>query len=326
MPVREAAEEAERLGLGGAFREAYLEGLLRGLPLAGVLGADLVHPWSGADPPPWVQNWRSRREYPNSWGIPSLVLALAGQGRVFLVQGAILDRYGKTGGRGGANGAAGYGAPLGNEFYYRGGRIQRFEGGHILIDREGTGLFLPLEAEAPAEVPAPVGWAPDLPAEVTAAFRSAWAALPAVEPPALSMPAPLPLEEPEPGAEPPAGVLEGLLPLVPDGDVSRVRLAANPPESPFLGAENLYFQSFNQGRALLLLSDSPVLPFRARLLAGPFLKALTGPPAGGSLLAGLGLYGLPLTDPQPLEAGDGFPLSPPAEAQRFSRGWFLIRN
>jgi hypothetical protein len=361
-------EEAEKGRLSGAFREAYLDGLLRGLPLAGVLGGDLVHGWPGNEPLCWAQNWRLSRDYPNSWGIPSLALALAGRGgdTVFLVWGAILDRYGRTGGRNGANGAAGYGAPLGNEWYYRGGKFQRFEEGHILTGGDGAGRFSPLTEEQRAvpplvgEAAGPAG-AAGLPGAVTAAFRSAWAGLP----------------------------FDGDTPLIPDEGVFRLSLSPASPEGPPAGAETLYLQSFNQGRAFLALSDSPALPFRARLLRGPFLDALLLAPAerlagaaplspadlagirleaggreiplraGGpgdpyplgswgalirSLAGGLGFYGIPLSDPLPLEAGEGglspgeSPDSPaggdgespagPAlmEAQRFSRGWMLNRR
>jgi hypothetical protein len=110
------AEERERISL--SFRKAYTEALSRGLPLEGVLGGDRVHAWPAGSPLAWVQNWRSAEAYPNSWGLPNLVLAIRGfdTGEVFIVWGPILDAYGKSRGRGGANGVAGYGPPLSDAF------------------------------------------------------------------------------------------------------------------------------------------------------------------------------------------------------------------
>ena len=121
---REPEEPAARLDPEGrqelteSFRAGYREALLRDLPLIGVLGGDLVHGWPREDPSVWVQNWRSSRPRPQSWGIPSLLLSLAdiGRRRVFTVSGAILDHYGRVNQETGANGAAGYGPPLGDTF------------------------------------------------------------------------------------------------------------------------------------------------------------------------------------------------------------------
>ncbi|MDR0403158.1 MAG: hypothetical protein LBH35_06165, partial [Treponema sp.] len=85
-----------------AFHEAYVEALLRGIPLKGVLGGDRVHFWPGRDPQGRIQNWTNGAEEANSWGLPGLVLAIGGAGnpgetyRVYTVSGRILDRYGRN--------------------------------------------------------------------------------------------------------------------------------------------------------------------------------------------------------------------------------------
>ncbi|MDR0998206.1 MAG: hypothetical protein LBL70_03985 [Treponema sp.] len=138
-----AEEERERISL--SFRKAYGEALRQGFPLEGVLGGDRVHAWPVSSPLAWVQNWRSAEPYPNSWGLPSLVLAILGINarEVFIVRGAILDAYGKSGGQGGANGVAGYGPPLGAEFVHNGGIAQLFGEGLISVDASGEAAFIP---------------------------------------------------------------------------------------------------------------------------------------------------------------------------------------
>jgi hypothetical protein len=138
-----AEEERERISL--SFRRAYGEALKRGFPLDGVLGGDRVHAWPVDSPLAWVQNWRSAEPYPNSWGLPTLVLAILGidAKEVFIVRGAVLDAYGKSGGRGGANGVAGYGPPLGGEFAHNEGVAQRFGEGLITVDASGQAVFIP---------------------------------------------------------------------------------------------------------------------------------------------------------------------------------------
>ncbi|MDR0450188.1 MAG: hypothetical protein LBH26_02880 [Treponema sp.] len=153
------AEEKERISL--SFRKAYAEALSRGLPLEGVLGGDQVHAWPTDSPLAWVQNWKSAAAYPNSWGLPSLVLAIRGfdSGAVFVVQGAILDAYGKSRGQGGANGVAGYGPPLSDEFPYSEGEdqgpaqgiAQRFGKGLMTADASGRAAFIPDEPPASPE-------------------------------------------------------------------------------------------------------------------------------------------------------------------------------
>ena len=134
--------EKEKADLSDSFRAAYADGLLQEAPLAGVLGGDFVHNWPANNPLGWVQNWSTAIPEENSWRSPSLVLAIRGfmaetDDRVFIVQGKMLDQYGKNDGINRANGNTGYGSPLGNQFLYEGKVAQRFESGLITIDREG---------------------------------------------------------------------------------------------------------------------------------------------------------------------------------------------
>jgi hypothetical protein len=152
-------QDAEKEFLERAFRSAYIEGLFREIPLTGVLGGDLVHGWPAAAPLGWVQNWRSGIDYPNSWGLPPLILAVMGidRDRVFMVHGPILDAYGKSAGLNGANGILGYGYPRGDEFFYNRGMAQRFSLGIITVDGEGAVSFIPgrdLPAKADSSVEA----------------------------------------------------------------------------------------------------------------------------------------------------------------------------
>jgi hypothetical protein len=141
----------ERENISRSFRKAYAEALSRGLPLEGVLGGDKIHAWPAGSPLAWVQNWRSADPHPNSWGLPNLVLAIRGFdiGEVFIVRGPILDAYGKSGGRGGANGAAGYGPPLSEEFPYGESIAQRFGEGLIAADASGRTAFIPRQPPVP---------------------------------------------------------------------------------------------------------------------------------------------------------------------------------
>jgi hypothetical protein len=146
-------EAEERESISRSFRKAYAEALSRGLPLEGVLGGDRVHAWPSGSPLAWVQNWKSSEAYPNSWGLPNLVLAIRGFNaeETFIVRGPILDAYGKSGGRGGANGAAGYGPPLSDAFPYGEGIAQRFGEGLIAADASGQAAFIPRDPPAPEE-------------------------------------------------------------------------------------------------------------------------------------------------------------------------------
>ena len=76
-PVTKLNED-EMKALTESFRTAYIEGRLRDQSLEGVLGCDFIHSWPPAAPLCRVQNWRDRDGAPNTWGIPSLVLAIRG--------------------------------------------------------------------------------------------------------------------------------------------------------------------------------------------------------------------------------------------------------
>jgi hypothetical protein len=291
------------------FREAYTEGLLRDLPLEGVFGGDMVHGWPAAAPLTWVQNWRSGEGVPNSWAVPSLVLAVQGltHDRVFIVHGRILDAYGKSAGRGRANGVTGYGAPRGGEFFHQGGVAQRFDYGLMKIDAEGTAFI----EEAP---PSTLVETPEMPGgnrEVRERFRSAWK----------------------------AAVDRNYPPLPPDTELIHIDFGSNPwiitaagrTGSETAGPElvitlrGIWYQGYPGGQALLLLADAPELPPYPRLLVTPWLDAFLGAPErrlpgaesldsvsppdyrfGGdeafvrSLLDSIAFYGIPLSDSLPL--------------------------
>ena len=137
--------------LGGIFRAAYREALMREIPLEGVLGMDEAHLWPEKTGLCWVQNWRSASpSLNNSWGIAGLTLAVlnADGDKVFTVNGAILDMYGKPLGTGGENGVAGYGTPLTDAFFMKFTDItapvcaQRFTKGFIYVDVMGKSAFI----------------------------------------------------------------------------------------------------------------------------------------------------------------------------------------
>jgi hypothetical protein len=203
---------------------------------------------------------------------------------------------------------------------------QRFDYGLIAVDAAGTARFIPGEAPA-AEVPEGTGDFSD-PA-VVGAFRSAWK----------------------------AGTAQNLPPLKADTQVNHIDFSARPwvlsggpddDSGESLAAfpvRGIYYQTFGGGRALFLLTDAPGLPFYPRILTPPFLDALLTVPAGGvpgaedlkpdplpaeygaerngftqALLAGISLYGVPLSAAQAVEdeKTGGW-----REAQRFSRGWII---
>jgi hypothetical protein len=321
-------EDKDKSRLTASFRNAYIEGLFRGIPLTGILGGDRVHRWPPAAPVTLVQNWRTAASRPNSWGIPSLILAAEDPDsrRVFIIRGAILDAYGKSAGLRGANGAAGYGSPRGEDFFYQGDMAQRFDYGLITVDAAGTARFIPGEAPA-AEVPEETGAFSD-PA-VTEAFRSAWKAGTAQYLPPLE--ADTPVNHIDFSAR--SWILSGG-PDVVSGEI----LASFP-------VRGIYYQTFGGGRMLFILTDAPDLPFYPRILTSPFLDALLTVPAGDlpgaedlipdplpaeydaernsftrALLAGISLYGVPLSGAQAVEdeKNGGW-----CEAQRFSRGWMI---
>jgi hypothetical protein len=286
-PLASLAED-EKEAVSESFRAAYIDGLLRGLPLEGTLGGDLVHSWPPAEPLSLAQNWRSRETAPNSWGVPSLVLAIraVGRGDTHIVRGRILDLYGKSGGRDRANGAAGYGAPLGEEFLYRDGVAQWFEHGLIRADVAGRGFFEPAELPAlPQDAAEPYGGDDGIVQEhfQQARQRERYANLPE---------------------------------LRADGPVGRLDF----PAAGAMPAGTLYFQTFNRGSVLFLLPQAPDLPFRIRVLAGAFLDAFLADALetdlAGRLLRGIDRYGLPLTGAYPEPEAGAY-----REAQRFARGW-----
>jgi hypothetical protein len=328
--ARSEDPDDEAGGLKDAFRQAYAEALFRGLPLTGVLGSDRVHPWPAAAAESWSQNWTSRDTAPNSWGIPGLVLALGdyhavGGNPVYTVSGPVLHRYGISGGLNRSNGAAGYGIPLGELFFENGAAVQRFTKGRIIVDREGT-RFVPGEDPAaallrdlsPEDREAEFG-GQDIPPGVSAAFAHAWAFAFA-------------------GRE-----------WTGDGPVER--LVFPKPWILLAGTEEiavagLYIKSYNRGEDLFVLADAPGLPLRAHRLRGSILALLAGrkrlpgleqPPLGSArtggagvvpaLVSSLALYGPPLSDalPLPVEEDDGEgPLY--LEAQRFARGWIVVKT
>jgi hypothetical protein len=330
---------AEKEALSASFRGAYIDGILRGLPLAGVLGGDLVHSWPENDPSAWVQNWRITEPRSNSWGISLLILAvrninIAGemeQNRVRIIQGGVLDFYGKSEGRGGANGDAGYGSPRGDEFLYNGGTAQRFELGVIVVDENGKASFLPgappsEDVNPPSEVGVFASPPPGNDGRERDAFLAAWK---------------MALDRTIEAGEIPAA-------MVPDGTGTYVSFSAvSAAESfglpPSVRAKGLYTQTFNQKTALLVLIDTDDLPCRARLVLPPFLDILLSPetrPVSGSgglpapdadfpdcddftrrLMKGFTRYGLPLTDPLPGLPDD---TAYQREAQRFTRGWLAV--
>jgi hypothetical protein len=322
----------ERAALQDSFRAAYVDGLLRGLPLEGVLGGDQVHGWPETNPSGWVQNWRSARPVSNSWGISSLILAVQGveiqkemaQDRVFIVDGEILNYYGVSSGLGGANGDMGYGSPRGEKFAYNDGIAQRFDLGLIVIDQEGQGSFLPGEPPSAGLSPPPeTGVFPGAPQadaeQVRDAFFTAWK----------------------------MALDRNIETMVPDGPGRYLSLSGAflDPASPESGeVKGVYIQTFNRRSALLILIESPVLPFHVRFITSPFLELLLFPERyslQGSeslspvdltfrgeddfarrLMGGIAFYGFPLTDPLPYKTeGD----SSWQETQRFSTGFISGR-
>jgi hypothetical protein len=320
-----ALSASEREALADSFKSAYVDGILRGQPITGVLGGDQVHGWPENSPSGWVQNWQTSEPKNNSWGIPSIILAVQSieiltemaQDRVFMVQGGVLDYYGKSSGIGGANGDRGYGSPRGEEFYYNGSIAQRFEQGLILVDWEGKGSFFPEPPpsdglEAPDAVGAFSSFPPSYHDAVRDAFLTAWK----------------------------MALDRNIETMVPDGKGIYLPFSNNPWGIPGGAVRGLYIQTFNKRTCLLVLPDTLALPRHARFITAPFLDALLFPddPLPGSegleglninfsggdeffkrFMRGIALYGLPLSDPLPKRQDD--PSRPWLETQRFSRGW-----
>jgi hypothetical protein len=269
-----AEPASRRASLSAAFREAYQEAVLRGDPLRGTLGGDLIHLWKPParknDPSDrggaFVQNWRGAAGgRANSWGLSGLVLACcpAAGSRVVLVKGAILDAYGRGLGIGGANGVAGYGAPLGDEFPLPEGLAQRFERGLLLAGRDGGYTFTPGEPPSAAGVPEAVGrveagtgGALPFSSAEAAAFRAAWI----------------------------AAVNSGRTAADADGAVS---LSS--------GTEwKAWIQTFGEGLwGIALPADTARTGGRAKILDRPFLESVR---SADGLAFDFGDCGLPLTD------------------------------
>jgi hypothetical protein len=313
--------------LRAAFAVAYQDGVLRGLPLSGVLGGDRVHFWPGNNPQSRIQNWIGGDSRPNSWGIPGLVLAVgsaesaADSYAVYAVSGAILDKYGRSPAPNTGNGAAGYGYPLSGAVYSDGAAVQYFSRGTIRAGKDGV-VFIPGTSGIAGEV-APEN-SESIPPEITKAFAAA-AFLPARE--FAQSDGPLfriVLTEP--------WIAEGAAPITISG---------------------AYIKSFDEGKSILVLPDSPDLPLRARYVSGPFLSALLlsgrrirgaeDEKASGNagvrgaylkaLFDGFAVYGFPLTDALPVEtknadagnvgAAESGGFAPYQEAQRFTKGWII---
>lgn len=274
VPTLAAADKAIT---AASFRAAYREAALRGVPVVGVLGGDLVHAWlpparsggSGA----LVQNWREEPASNNSWGLPGLVLAVAPMRaaptgapigvapRVFIVRGAILDAYGQGGGLGGANGIAGYGVPVGDELRTAEGTAQRFEFGTISIkDTDGAAVaaFTPELPQSTQGIPESVGEAGTAPigARGRTAFRAGWT----------------------------AAVDSGLTPATPDGPVFRIERASSVLWAQTFGG-NSWALTLDEGR------DGTVSS--AKRITGVFLQTYL---FAGSWEHALERFGVPLTD------------------------------
>jgi hypothetical protein len=232
------------------------------------------------------------------------------------VQGGILDAYGQSAGLMGANGAAGYGAPLGNEFVYQGGIAQRFDFGLIAEDAEGRFVFSAGDAPSRTNpVPENTGLfeSGDTAARIRDAFQSAWRTeidrgLSPLEPDTPlfyvdfgDSPWVLPFDAVEDSGNIRYGVPaadaaesgEDLLSAIADFSTGQDGNPETPEDSgsPGQGSlviRGLYCQAFGEGRALFILADAFMeltdenaktileLPFRPRLVDRPFLEALLG--------------------------------------------------
>ena len=294
-----ALSTAQRTALTAAFRDAFTLALLHDDPPAGVLGGDKIHRWPGKDVPSLVQNWRTLREAPNSWGLPNLVLAIQrnAAGRVHLVRGRILDQFGKGGGVGGANGISGYGAPLGNEFPHPEGIAQRFDLGLIVADREGATRFM-LE-EPPSRIfppPDGVGRLPEGGVEAAAATTAAAAAATTATAAAATTTAAVATAV---SAAVTVEVLEEFrrlwqiavdsdyAPEAPDGPVRM--LDASPWTAPASGSgaesgipplkpQYIFVQSYGSASWAMVYAPLSGLPRQARLMGQPFLEILLSAP------------------------------------------------
>ncbi len=311
---------SEKARISGLYRDAYIDALLQDIPISGSLGGDFVHGWSGTASNIWVQNWRSSRDFPNSWGIPSLILAVYGhsQDKVFMISGGIMDSYGKSAGINHVNGVKGYGSPCTDDFIYKGKRAQRFDLGIIYQNEQDRFVF---QQENPpsanTDTPPQVGELADAPQSmqirIKQAFLNGWK---------LAVDRNMPL-------------------LIPDAPVIWYDLSASPwifgTQETLLTVNNIYLQPFNNGSIVLVLVDSPAIPWITRIVESPFVDALILaskqsipgtpgsrtdqiPPAlkdafSASLLKGFEIYGVPVTNSM---------LKDNKNMQRFAYGWMEL--
>jgi len=267
--------KAEKSQLTVQFRLAFKAVALRGVPLTGALGGDRVHYWSpgkGArSAGAFSQNLRNPEGRTNSWGLKELVLAVrpfAGQ-RAFIVDGPLLDAYGRGEGLGGANGIAGYGAPIGEQYRTFSAVSQRFEYGLLSVGDDGKRSFL--VEEAPGALSAAAGLASlvgrsdvsgstGFPAEAGGEILASWL----------------------------AAVNSGLPAAMPDAPVFLVEPKAGETVS-------VWIQVYGQGMwALVYPVDGKGALSRALLIAPPFLETFLGAASWNDAFSE---YGIPLGDP-----------------------------
>lgn len=270
------------------FIQAYKNGLLSFIPLAGTLGADRLHLWTnknrdGTSVSALIQNWKSSYPLPNGWGLPQLLLAMDGTdgGSVYCILPPILDIYSQGRGIDHAAGLAGYGNPMTTPFLLRdstGYQIaQRFSHSLIMgtLDAQGRSKGTVVLEPAPslsANPPSLVGRMRD--GTVNKDFVKAW-----------------------------RQALDQMLPGEADGPVSDLNFTTEL-ETPEGGTvTSVAIQSYGMGKWVLVqvpdtnegVDDQSCPPV---LLAPPFIDALVseGPDVGAQLIRALAVYGLPLSD------------------------------
>lgn len=316
----------QRIALQKLFRSCYFDALVNGLPVKSVLGLDTPHPWPSKNPLTWVQNWQSADYYPNSWGIPNLVLAVLSnaEDEVLTVHGPFLDFYGLSRGKDAANGAAGYGTPCSDVYYYKDPAspflksAQRFEYGVFILEDQNKITFV-------KEDPPSLKYSPDAnvgifenenpPLPVKKYFVKAWKNF----------------------------VNKYGKPIVSDGNVQYIDLS-NENWMPFLNSKlrGLYVQFFEAGAYaavlgvyendavneyamrchILQIQFLETLIRNARISGAETLRPWTMPHIADKrteyLMRGLCLYGIPMTDI--MSASSGTEL-----VMRFSKGKMFYR-
>jgi len=270
-----ALSKPEKSQLTLQFRLAFKAAVLRGVPLTGTLGGDRVHYWSpgkGAlSAGGFSQNLRNPEGKTNSWGLKELALAvrpIPGR-RVFILEGPLLDAYGRGEGLGGANGITGYGAPVGEQYRTMDAVSQRFEYGLLSVGDDGKRSFM--TEDAPGAVAESAGLSASvgrseasgstgLPAEAGEEFLASWL----------------------------AAVNSGLPAAVPDAPM----FFAEPKTGSTVSA---WVQVYGQGGwALVYPLDGKIPLSRVILIAPPFLEAIIGAASWDDAFAE---YGIPLGDP-----------------------------